>query len=61
MCGTHTKEAADHALRSPLDPQYLLRPFTMTVKGKWTDVPARPPLPYNNFSREGVHLPSPMV
>lgn len=60
MCGTYTKEAADHALRSPWDPQSL-RPFTMTVKGKWTDVPALPPLPYNNFSREGVHLPSPMV
>ena len=49
MCGTH------------LDPQYLLRLFTMTVKGTWTDVPARPPFPYNNFSREGVHLLSPMV
>ena len=46
---------------SPLDPQYLLRLFNMTVKGKWTDVPARSPLPYNNFSREGVHFPSPMV
>ena len=42
MCGTHTKEAADHALRSPLDPEDLLRLFTMTVKGKWTDVLARP-------------------
>lgn len=30
---------------SPLDPQYLLRLFNMTVKGKWTDVPARPPTP----------------
>ena len=39
---THTKEAGPHALCSLLDPQYLLRPFTMTVKGKWTDVPARP-------------------
>ncbi len=42
MCGTHTKEAADHALCSPLDLESLLRLFTMTVKGKWTDVPARP-------------------
>lgn len=32
MCGTHTKEAADHALRSPWDPQSLRHPFTMTVK-----------------------------
>ena len=61
MRGTHTKEAADHALCSPLDPQSLLHPFTMTVKGTWPDVLARPPLPYNNFSQEGVHLPSPMV
>lgn len=37
--------------------------FTMTVKGKWTDVPARPHflIINNNFSREGVHFPSPMV
>ena len=60
MCGTHTKEAAlmRFALLLSLRTCCL---FTMTVKGKWTDVPARPPLPYNNFSREGVHLPSPMV
>lgn len=38
MCGTHTKEAADHALRLPLDLQNLLRLFTLMAKGKWADV-----------------------
>lgn len=39
MCGTHTKEAA--LMRFAL--LWILRAcclFTMTVKGKWTDVPA---------------------
>ena len=33
MCGTHTKEAADHTLRSPLDPESLL-PLHYDGKGK---------------------------
>lgn len=57
MSGTHTKEAAGHALRSPWDPQSLL-PLHHDGKGK---MDRWPPFPYNNFSREGVHLPSPMV
>ena len=60
MCGTHTKEAA--LMRFAL--LWIRRTcclFTMTVKGTWTDMTARPPFPYNNFSREGVHLLSPMV
>lgn len=60
MCGMHTKEAANHALCSPLDPQYLL-PLHHDGKGKMARYACPGPLPYNNFSREGVHLPSPMV
>ena len=60
MCGMHTKEAADHALCSPLDPENLL-PFHHDGKGKMDRYACPAPLPYNNFSREGVHLPSPMV
>ena len=33
MCGTHTKEADDHALRFPLDLQNLLRLFHRDGKG----------------------------
>ena len=45
MCGTHTKEAADHALCSPLDPQNLLRLVHLDGKGKMGRCAGPEPIP----------------